>query len=213
MNTEAYRELKVLEHVSDNANLTQRRLAKELEVALGLVNLLVRRVVKKGYVKLVNVQKNRIRYLITPQGIAEKTRLTYQFLEYSLNLHRRVRQLLKENLARVAAVGGRNVALIGTGEVAELAYLTLKEMDMNLVAIVDDQAAGATFLGQPVPSFETLAHVLFDCGIVGSLNGSVEQLRSRLQAIGVPEEKILLIEQRGPRIQAVVLGRETRDGR
>ena len=76
MNTESYRELKVLDELSNNKSPTQRHLAKKMGVALGLTNLMIRRCVKKGYVKVVNVQKNRIQYLLTPQGIAEKSRLT-----------------------------------------------------------------------------------------------------------------------------------------
>ena len=126
MNTGAYRELKVLEELSANPSLTQRTLSSRLEVALGLTNLMIRRLVKKGYVKVVSTQKNRIRYFLTPSGITEKTRLTYEYLEYSLHLYREVRRLLTDTLSQVAAGGGRRVVFFGTSEVAEITYLTIK---------------------------------------------------------------------------------------
>lgn len=76
MNTDSYRELRVLTDVSSDGFVTQRRLAKRYGLALGLTNLLIRRLVRKGYIKIVNLQRNRIRYLITPTGLMEKARLT-----------------------------------------------------------------------------------------------------------------------------------------
>ena len=88
MDTGAHRELKVLEAIADDERLTQRGLATRLGIALGLTNLYLKRLVRKGYVKCVNVHSNRVLYLITPKGIVEKTRLTYEFMEYSLQVYR-----------------------------------------------------------------------------------------------------------------------------
>ncbi len=206
MKVESYRELKVLEELSANPSPTQRHLAKKLGVALGLTNLMIRRCVKKGYIKVINVQKNRLRYLLTPQGITEKTRLTYEYLEYSLHLYRRTRQVLRETLEQVIASGGKNVVFLGRGEIAEISYLTLKELGLNLIGIFDDQAVGNDFLGHPILSLKDLPAKTFDCGIVGSLNGGLDGLKGRFQELGVPVEKIILIEQKGPSIRAVLPG-------
>lgn len=206
MKTEAYRELKVLEELSANPSLTQRHLAKQIELALGLTNLMIRRLVKKGYVKIVSVRKNRIRYFLTPSGIAEKTRLSYEFLEYSLHLHREVRRILTDTLAQVVAANGRRVVFFGTGEIAEIAYLTIKELGLELVGVVDDQAVGRNFLGFPVMRSEDVASLSFDCGIVSALNGGMEATRQRLVALGIPEGKVVVIEHRGPRVRLVALG-------
>ena len=82
MDIEARRDLTVLDAITDNQRITQRRLAAKLGVALGLTNVYLKRLIHKGYIKCVNIQSNRLLYLITPQGIAEKTRLTYQFMDY-----------------------------------------------------------------------------------------------------------------------------------
>ena len=206
MKTESYRELKVLEEFAADSNLTQRHLAKKLEVALGLTNLMIRRLVKKGYVKAVSLQQNRIRYLITPKGITEKTRLTYEYLEYSLHLYRRVREVLSERLREVNRRGGTNVIFFGTGEVAEIAFLTLKELGLNLVGVIDDQAAGGSFLGLPILRSEAVPHLSFDCGIISSLTNGLDGFKRRLRALGVPGHKLIVIEQNGANIQAVLQG-------
>ena len=195
MKTTSYRELEVLAALSADATMTQRRLAERLHVALGLANLMIRRCVTKGYVKVVNVQKNRIKYLLTPKGLIEKTRLTYAYLEYSLYLYRRVREVLKETLSRVAQSGGRHIVFFGRGEIAEIAYLTVKELGLQLVAVIDEQAVGTRFMGLPVGRLSTLQTVEFDCGIVNSLNGEVGELRRALRELGVPERKLVIIEQ------------------
>src|SRR6185369_13267310 len=99
----AHRELKLLEAIAEDNEVTQRRLASRLGIAVGLANLYLRRLARKGFIKCVNVRANRVRYLITPKGIAEKSRLTYEFMAYSLQVFREGRQHLKTMLLPYAA--------------------------------------------------------------------------------------------------------------
>ena len=147
MDIEAHRDLKLLEAVEQNSRVTQRSLATKLGIALGLTNIYLRRLVRKGYIKCVNVQSNRITYLITPRGIAEKARLTYEFMDYSLHLFGEVRQHLRLVLQECAAAGQR-VAICGRGEAAEIAYLSLREFGLEPVAIFGEDN-GHEFLGTP----------------------------------------------------------------
>ncbi|MBI4343008.1 MAG: winged helix-turn-helix transcriptional regulator [Candidatus Omnitrophica bacterium] len=205
MNPDAYRELKVLEELSHNADHTQRHLAKQLGVALGLTNLMIKRLVRKGYVKIVNLQRNRIRYLVTPQGIAEKTRLTYEYLEYSLYLYRRVREVLQQRMREVGERGGKDIVLFGVGELAEVAYLTIRGQGLNLVGVVDDRVAGTTFLGLAVSPSEALPALQFDAVIVSSLDNELVGL-NRLQELGIDRARIIVMEQRGSQIHPVLPG-------
>src|SRR5204863_3086024 len=136
MDIEARRHLRLLEAVEEDSRVTQRGLAVKLGIALGLTNIYLKRLVHKGYIKCVNVQSNRLSYLITPRGIAEKVRLTYEFMDYSLHLYGEVRQHLRQVLQECAAAGSR-VAIFGRGEAAELAYLSLKECGLEPIAIFD----------------------------------------------------------------------------
>jgi hypothetical protein len=186
MDVEAHRDLRLLEAVHEDSRVTQRGLASKLGIALGLANIYLKRMIHKGYIKCVNVQPNRISYLITPRGIAEKARLTYEFMDYSLHLYGEVRQHLREAMQDCAAAGKR-VAIYGSGEAAELAYLSLKESGLEPVAIFD-QDGGRVFLGMPVMPIAEHAAVEYDLMIVATLDRS-GQPAADLSKVGVPRDK------------------------
>jgi len=195
MDVEAHRDLKLLEAVENDSRVTQRNLSTKLGIALGLTNVYLKRLVRKGYIKCVNVQSNRITYLITPRGIAEKARLTYEFMDYSLHLFAEVRQHLRVALQGCAAAGKR-VAICGRGEAAEIAYLSLKEFGLEPVAIFDDED-GHVFLGMPVRPITEHEQVPFDMMIVATLGRSGAQIASLIKS-GVPREKLFPLRQDAP---------------
>jgi predicted transcriptional regulator len=187
MDVEAHRDRQLLEAVHQDSRITQRGLASQLGIALGLANTYLKRLMHKGYIKCVNVQRNRVSYLLTPRGIAEKARLTYEFMDYSLHLYREVRQHLREALLECALAGER-VAIYGRGEAAELAYLCLKESGLEPVAVFDAEE-GQDFLGMPVLSIETHSGVDYDLLIVATLEPP-GPLLARLVGHGVPRGKL-----------------------
>jgi hypothetical protein len=193
MDIEAHRDLQLLEAVEQNARVTQRTLSTKLGIALGLTNIYLKRLVRKGYIKCVNVRSNRISYLITPRGIVEKARLTYEFMDYSLHLYGGVRQRLRSVFQECGA-GGRRVAIFGRGEAAELAYLSLKEAGLEPVAIFDGEG-GPEFLGMPVRPIRDHASVEYDLIIVATLERSAQQLVTVLLENGVPRDKLFPLRQ------------------
>jgi len=195
MNVEARRDLTVLDAVARDERITQRHLSAKLGIALGLTNVYLKRLIRKGYIKCINVQSNRLLYLITPQGIAEKTRLTYEFMDYSLYLYREVRDHLSEVLRPCREAGEQRIAVFGTGEAAELAYLSLKEHGLEPAAIFALEAGG-TFLGMPVRGLEDCALVSFDRLIVATLDNA-DALVDRMVDAGVPIEKLLTLKPSG----------------
>jgi ribosomal protein S25 len=210
MDVEAHRDLRLLEAVHEDSRVTQRGLASQLGIALGLANIYLKRMIHKGYIKCVNVQPNRISYLITPRGIAEKARLTYEFMDYSLHLYGEVRQHLREAMQDCAAAGTR-VAIYGTGEAAELAYLSLKESGMEPVAIFD-RDGGRDFLGMPVRPVSEHSAVEFDLILVATLD-RVSQSSADLIAAGVPASALFCL-RRDPvpapkRVRSTVRARST----
>ena len=192
MDVEAHRDLKLLEAVHEDSRITQRSLSSKLGIALGLTNIYLKRLVRKGYIKCVNVQPNRITYLLTPSGITEKARLTYEFMDYSLYLYREVRQHLREALQECAAAN-RRVAIYGCGEAAELAYLSLKEFGLEPVAIFNGDTS-AEFLGMPVLPIAEEASVEYDLMIVATLERSGQQLATLIN-YGIPREKLFPLRQ------------------
>jgi len=187
MDLEAHRDLRLLEAVHQDSRVTQRGLASQLGMALGLANIYLKRMIRKGFIKVVNVQPNRISYLVTPRGIAEKARLTYEFMDYSLHLYGEVRQHLRAALQDCAAAGQR-VAICGRGEAAELAYLSLKETGLEPVAVFDKEG-GREFLGIPVCALADHAQYEFDMIVVATLDPSSTWCTDLIGA-GVPETKL-----------------------
>src|SRR6187549_1202980 len=148
MDLESRRDLQLLEALEHEATITQRTLASRLGMALGLTNLYLKRLIRKGYVKCVTVSPNRLVYSLTPRGMARKARLTYEFMKYSLDFYRDARAHLRRSLTAAVAQRQR-VAIFGTGDAAELVFLLIRDMGLELVAVFGPEADGQ-FLGLPV---------------------------------------------------------------
>jgi DNA-binding MarR family transcriptional regulator len=191
MDVESRRELQVLEAIELDRHITQRNLAAKLGVALGLTNIYLKRLIRKGYIKCVNVQSNRLLYLITPQGIAEKTRLTYEFMDYSLHLYREVRQHLRKVLRPCRDEGVSRIAVYGTGEAAELAYLSLREQGLEPVAVFTDEGGG-TFLGIPIRAIAEYGEIACDRLIVATLEKPDAAVHRLLTAGVAPGHLVML---------------------
>jgi DNA-binding MarR family transcriptional regulator len=191
MDVEDRRNLQALEAIAEDAQITQRTLAGKLGMALGLTNIYLKRLVRKGYVKCVNVQSNRLRYLLTPTGIAEKTRLTYEFMEYSLFLYGQVRQHLRTVLQSAVRENRKRVAIYGTGEAAELAYLSITELGLELVAVFDGADADL-FLGLDVRPIEQHHEVAFDLLLVATLDRPAQHI-DRMLALGIGRDRLVVL--------------------
>jgi DNA-binding MarR family transcriptional regulator len=215
MDIEAHRDLRLLEAVEQDSGVTQRSLATKLGIALGLTNIYLKRLARKGYIKFVNVRSNRITYLITPRGIAEKARLTYEFMDYSLHLYGEVRQHLRIALQGCAAAS-RRVAIYGRGEAAELAYLSLREFGLEPVAVFDLQS-GADFLGMPVRGIADHEAVTFDLLILATLEPSGDYLAALVRG-GLPVEKLfplrrdLVLHAAAPPLDKLAASARAHDG-
>jgi DNA-binding MarR family transcriptional regulator len=191
MNLQGQRDLLLLTEVERDGAVTQRSLASKLGVALGLTNLYLKRLARKGYIKITTIPSHRVRYLLTPQGFAEKSRLTYLYMEYSLSHYRDMRARLREALSQAANNGAKRVVIYGTGELAEMAYLSLREMHMTLVGFVDDNQQEA-FLSYPVWQPEVLSEWEFDAVLLADIERTVRH-REILGQYQVPDAKILAL--------------------
>jgi DNA-binding MarR family transcriptional regulator len=192
LETSARRELKVLEAVAENDSLTQRHLASRLGIAVGLANLYLRRLARKGYIKCINIRSNRVKYLITPKGIAEKTRLTYEFMAYSVQVFREGRRHLKSRLERyVASQPPARISIYGTGDAAELAYFCLQELGLEPAVVFDGDTHG-TFFGKPVIDVRNHRSIDYDVMIVAVMNHTSDLVQA-LADQGVPATKMLML--------------------
>src|ERR1035441_9087340 len=144
---DTYRSFLLISEIASDEPVSQRELAQRLGIALGLVNSYLKNLVTKGFVRVKNFPRNRYAYLLPPQGVAEKSRLAYQHLKYFTDLYTITRQDYVELFHAMSAANIRNVAFCGVDEVTEIAYLSLLETDLTLVAIMDDETAGKDFFG------------------------------------------------------------------
>lgn len=142
--------LGVLSAVEENSAVTQRSMARELGIALGLANAYLKRCVTKGYIKVSQIPRNRYAYYLTPKGFAEKSRLTAEFLSQSFRLFREARTQCTQELKACAARGWTRVALAGAGELCDIACLCARDASVQLVAIIDAGAAGQRVAGLTV---------------------------------------------------------------
>jgi DNA-binding MarR family transcriptional regulator len=163
-----YRSLCILNELSANESITQRDLSKKLNIALGLVNSYIKNLVSKGYVTVKAIPARRYSYYLTPKGFAEKTRLTYHLLQDYTRIYRETRESLKKLFRELSNDGMKRVVFAGVDEVAEIAYLTLQETDLELVGVVDNEAAGKNFFGNHIKSVSSITSMNYDLVIVTS---------------------------------------------
>lgn len=130
---ETTRDLSLLDNIEHQPDVTQADLATQLGIAVGTVNWHLKRLISKGYVKVMRAERRKLRYLITPEGLALRARLTVDYVEQQFNLYRRVRQKVKEYVDLVKNAGHAQLRLIGEGDVADICRLTCLEQDISIV--------------------------------------------------------------------------------
>ena len=192
--------LGLLSAVEENSRLTQRSLASELGIALGLTNAYLKRCVRKGLVKINQAPANRYAYYLTPRGFAEKSRLTAQYLSTSFNFFRGARDQCSDLLGTCAANGWRRVVLAGVSDLAEIAILCAAELDTEIIGIVDPDAEASTFAGHRVaPRLKELGP--FDVVIVTDFRdpqGAFDRLADALPSDRIMTPRLLNISRRRP---------------
>ena len=184
---ESYRSFLLLSEIAGEEPLSQRELSRRLGIAVGLVNSYLKNLVGKGFVRIKAFPKNRYSYLLTPQGLAEKSRLAYQHLSYFTNLYTVARQDYLSLFRRLESAGVREVAFCGVDEVAEIAYLSLRETGIRLAMVLDDDRQGSDFFGLKVLPVADVVNLDSSPVVITSLKRR-EELLQTLRALGVDSE-------------------------
>jgi len=130
--SEEYRELALLQEIEADPDISQARLAEELGVAIGTINWHIKRLVEKGFVKVKRARRRKLRYIITPEGIALRARLTVDYIQQSFKLFRHVRERVTTLLQKLEAMDIHTVRLEATGDVADVCRLTCMEQHFTL---------------------------------------------------------------------------------
>jgi len=193
----------LLTGVASGKPVSQRSLARDLGIALGLTNLLMRRLVRKGWIRIVRVKPNRVLYLITPAGIAEKARMSREYFQRSVAFYAETRDRIRQSFEHLTGTAGpdgarvERIVFFGAGEVAEVGFVCLAETGLTLVGVVDDERV-KPFFGTPVhPSSELTASAVagrpYDRVAVMSF-GDPGAIAERLGRLGIPESHIHWLE-------------------
>ncbi|MBT6048582.1 MAG: winged helix-turn-helix transcriptional regulator [Candidatus Scalindua sp.] len=144
------RELEILERLENNGHLTQRDLSKEVGIALGLVNHLLKKMVTKGWIKIKNIDAKKIRYLITPEGAREKSSLLYKRVESTIHFYLEAKRVIKDKVMHLKSEGMEDVSIYGINHISEVLYIVLKELGIEVNSVVDEKREGEEWFGYKV---------------------------------------------------------------
>lgn len=189
----------ILQAIASGERVTQRSLSSDLGVALGLTNLLIRRLAGKGYIKVSGIGPRNLRYLMTPEGWEALGRATRVSLENTIHLYTQTREQIRASLTtlseqcKVDGSGQKRVVFYGVGDVAEIAYVSLQRTDLTLIGVVDDRRRGrffdVTICGPECLSADGFNGVTYSHVIVASIRHS-DSIQTRLNERGVPRDKV-----------------------
>lgn len=175
--------LGLLESVERDGAQSQRKLASDLGIALGLVNAYLKRCVKKGLLKIGQAPARRYAYYLTPHGFAEKSRLTVEYLSSSFSFFRRAREDCSSALEAAHARGWNRIALIGVSDLAEIATICALEQSITIVAVVDAKARRDRFVGiQVVASLDAVPGG-FDALVITDLATTRDTVQAALTSL------------------------------
>lgn len=179
----------LLDEISRSKDLTQRDLSNRLGVALGLINSYLKTLISKGYITVSGIPRGRCTYYLTPNGFAEKARLTYQHLQNLTSLYKVARMDFSALFKRLESMNVRRVVFCGVDEITEIAYISLWETALELTAIADLSPSRKKILGHNVVQISELSGMDFDLAVITSfLSG--EEIKSALIQAGVGPERV-----------------------
>jgi len=190
--------LGLLESVERDGAQSQRKLAADLGIALGLCNAYLKRCVTKGLVKMSAVPTRRYAYYLTPNGFAEKSRLTVDYLSSSFSFFRRARADCSEALNMARARGWQRVALLGESDLAEIATICALESGVTIAAVVDPRSKQKSFVGVPVLTSLDDIRDQVDCVVVTDLNTANQTAKTAIEKFGA--DRVLVPKLLGVRM-------------
>ena len=182
--------LGLLESVERGGEQSQRRLASELGVALGLVNAYLKRCIRKGLIKVSEAPARRYQYYLTPHGFAEKTKLTVEYMSLSFSLFRRAKADCTAALASASSRGLTRIALIGISDLAEIASICAHETGATIVAVVDSRSELERFAGLPVAKSINAISDMIDAVLVTDIATPREAAEQAIAQLG--SERVFL---------------------
>lgn len=182
--------LELLHAIDRGGDISQRNLASQMGVALGLTNLYLKRCAKKGLVKIREAPANRYFYYLTPKGFAEKSRLTARFLSSSLTFYRQSAESINDLYRECLHNDWRRLILCGVSDLTEIAMLRINETDLNILGVYEPGVSTREFLSRPVYQ-KWIACPAADAYIVTGLEDPLGMLHEVIQNVGESERVLI----------------------
>ena len=177
-----------------DGRVTQTELSSSLRVSIGLVNAYLKRLVQRGYIKVSNVKASTVRYMLTPEGFAEKYRLTRRYMANSLNYYIKIKQAVEQRIVRLKMEEVRTVVFVGSSEIAEIMHLYLGDTKIKILGVFEPKKNGREFFFEhPIRELYELPEYLKNNQVDKVLINyfeEVEELESKLIELGVKKEAI-----------------------
>ncbi len=123
------RELRIIEEISRDKNLTQRKISRRLGLSLGITNLILKRLANKGYIKVKGLNRRKVQYIITPKGFSEKTKKSYRYFLKTIHSLQEMKKKIQHLISIECKKGETHFIILGEGELADIVELSLKSLD------------------------------------------------------------------------------------
>lgn len=196
-------ELNILQEIETDGNCTQRELARRSGLALSYLNVYLKGLIRKGYVSVRDMPGRRLWYNLTPVGIAEKAKMTLEYMKWSLAHYGDIRQRVRNVCKELKQENKLNVVICGVSDAAEIFYLATIESGLKVVAVVDDSKAGKKWLSFRVKKLSSLKNkISYDSIIIGDIDRYYE-LAQQLSSFSISDDKYQVCT--GQRIRAVTV--------
>jgi len=196
-------ELNILQEIDSDGKCTQRELARRSGISLSYLNVYLKGLVRKGYVSVRDMPGRRLWYNLTPMGMAEKAKMTLEYMKWSLAKYQDIRDRIRVVCQKLKKENKLNIVICGVSDAAEIFYLATIEAGLKVVGVIDDSKAGKRWLNFRVKKVGSLKNkILYDFIIIGDIENCYE-LVQQLSDLSISDDKYQVCT--GQRIKAVTV--------
>lgn len=188
-------DLQVLEEIEQNPKVSQRELSNKFGIALGVTNACIKRMARRGLIRLKGFPPRRIAYYLTPKGFSEKSKLMLHFLSYNIQHYAEMKKVISKRFLELEEQGIRRIAFYGVSDEMEIAYITLQGSEIKLIGIIDDNETGngRTLFGHKVIGLNEVKNLTIDAILITSLKEQALAVKSLLKQTGLDSVKVFTI--------------------
>jgi len=193
--SERMRDLQLMEEIERNPKISQRELSNKFGIALGVTNACIKRMARRGLIRLKGFPPRRIAYYLTPKGFAEKAKLTLHFFSYNIQHYAEMKKVISRRLLEMQEYGIRLIAFYGMSDEMEIAYITLQGSEIKLVGIIDENEMekGKKLFGHKVIGLKEVKNLKVDAILVTSMREEALSVKTLTNQMGLGSIKVFTI--------------------